>query len=114
MPTYDYVCNNCKNRFEAFQRFSEAPLTTCEQCGGELRRVFHPASIQFKGSGFYSTDNRRPGGSVKPKTGEKSGESGSSDGASGQPEKSDGRTKGDSKESGSSAKPAAKTAEKSA
>ena len=42
---------------------SEPPLTTCGVCGGPLRKVFLPATILFKGSGFYSTDNRS-----KPKT----------------------------------------------
>jgi len=25
-------------------------------CGGEMNRVFTPAGVHFKGSGFYSTD----------------------------------------------------------
>ncbi len=37
---------------------AEASLTTCGACGGALRKVFHPAGIMFKGSGFYSTDSR--------------------------------------------------------
>ena len=32
--------------------------TTCEVCGGPLRRILHPAGIIFKGSGFYKTDSR--------------------------------------------------------
>lgn len=32
--------------------------STCERCGGELRRVLHPAGIIFKGKGFYKTDSR--------------------------------------------------------
>jgi hypothetical protein len=32
--------------------------TTCERCGGELRRVLFPSGIIFKGSGFYRTDSR--------------------------------------------------------
>ena len=32
--------------------------TTCEHCGGQLRRVLHPTGIIFKGSGFYRTDSR--------------------------------------------------------
>ena len=35
----------------------------CERCGGELRRVFFPAGIIFKGSGFYKTDSRSAGSS---------------------------------------------------
>jgi putative FmdB family regulatory protein len=58
MPTYEYECTSCGQHIEVFQRISEDPLTTCGACGGPLRKVFHPAGIVFKGSGFYSTDNR--------------------------------------------------------
>jgi putative FmdB family regulatory protein len=102
VPTYEYVCANCKNRTEVVQSFSDPPLTTCALCGGELRRVFYPATIQFKGSGFYSTDNRRPGGSVKPKAGEKT--------ADGATTAKSGDKAGEASTSGA----AAKTAEKSA
>jgi predicted nucleic acid-binding Zn ribbon protein len=43
---------------EAVQRFTDDPLTVCEACGGRLRKVFFPAGIVFKGSGFYRTDSR--------------------------------------------------------
>ncbi len=56
MPFYEYQCNECGAVQEAFQRMSDAPLVKCEKCGGELRRVFHPVAIHFKGSGFYTTD----------------------------------------------------------
>ncbi len=58
MPTYEYGCTACGQHIEVFQRFSEDPLTTCGVCGGALRKVFHPAGIVFKGSGFYATDSR--------------------------------------------------------
>jgi len=58
MPTYEYVCIDCGTHVEVFQHFSEDPLTTCLTCGGRLRKVFHPAGIMFKGSGFYKTDSR--------------------------------------------------------
>jgi putative FmdB family regulatory protein len=63
MPTYEYACQSCGTHVEVFQRFSEAPLTSCGVCGGELRKVFHPAGILFKGSGFYVNDSRSGGGS---------------------------------------------------
>ena len=59
MPTYEYVCSACGHRLEVFQTFSEDPLVECLECGGSLRRVFHPVGILFKGSGFYSTDARK-------------------------------------------------------
>jgi putative FmdB family regulatory protein len=58
MPTYEYACTVCGQHVEVFQRLSEEPLTTCGACGGSLRKVFHPAGIVFKGSGFYATDSR--------------------------------------------------------
>ena len=58
MPTYEYGCTVCGQHIEVFQRFSEDALTTCGVCGGKLRKVYHPAGIVFKGSGFYATDSR--------------------------------------------------------
>ncbi len=59
MPTYVYRCQNCDARREAFQKMTDDPLTTCEECGGSLRRVLQPVGIVFKGSGFYVTDYKR-------------------------------------------------------
>ena len=69
MPTYEYACTKCGQHVEVFQRVSDEPLTRCGVCGGPLRKVFHPAGILFKGSGFYSTDNRS-----KPSSGPSSGD----------------------------------------
>jgi putative FmdB family regulatory protein len=58
VPTYDYRCKACGQELEVFQSFSDDPLTTCEACGGELRKLFGAPGIAFKGSGFYKTDSR--------------------------------------------------------
>jgi putative FmdB family regulatory protein len=58
VPTYEYACSSCGTHVEVVQRFSDEPLTECGVCGGPLRKVFHPAGILFKGSGFYATDSR--------------------------------------------------------
>lgn len=58
MPTYEYACTECGNHVEVIQRIDEEPLAVCERCGGAMRKVFHPAGIVFKGSGFYATDSR--------------------------------------------------------
>jgi putative FmdB family regulatory protein len=58
MPTYEYACQSCGRHLEVHQRFSDEALTVCSVCGGPLRKVFHPAGILFKGSGFYATDSR--------------------------------------------------------
>jgi putative FmdB family regulatory protein len=59
MPTYQYRCTECGEELEAVQKFSDAPLTACLNCGGPLRKVFNAVSVVFKGSGFYRTDNRK-------------------------------------------------------
>jgi putative FmdB family regulatory protein len=58
VPTYTYTCTACNDIIEKRQSFSDPPLTTCEQCGGALRKVIHPVGIVFKGSGWYITDSR--------------------------------------------------------
>jgi putative FmdB family regulatory protein len=63
MPVYTYRCESCGVQFEKTQKFSDSPLTRCPECGKkELRKVYTPVGIVFKGSGFYSTDNRSPSG----------------------------------------------------
>lgn len=57
MPTYEYACRECSNRFETWQKMTDDPLTTCPECGGPIRRVLFPAGVVFKGSGFYKTDH---------------------------------------------------------
>lgn len=58
MPTYEYVCVDCANRFEVSHPIGDAAPSVCEICGGKLRRVFHPIGIVLKGSGFYRTESR--------------------------------------------------------
>ena len=68
MPTYEYRCRSCGHSFDIVQKMSDEPLTHCPECGGELRKVFAPPAISFKGSGFYATDhgkNARPSGEPK-------------------------------------------------
>ena len=61
MPTYVYRCAKCGEQIEAFQSFSDKPLTKHAQCGGKLSKVLSAAGIVLKGSGFYKTDNRSGG-----------------------------------------------------
>ncbi len=58
MPTYEYACTSCGEHLEVVQSFKDDPLTTCPNCGSELRKVFSPIGVVFKGSGFYKTDSR--------------------------------------------------------
>jgi len=59
VPTYGYHCPNCDAEFEVRKRMTDASGADCPHCGTAGRRVFFPAGIVFKGSGFYKTDSRR-------------------------------------------------------
>ena len=39
--------------------------TTCEACGGTLKKLLSAPAVQFKGSGFYLTDYGRSGSDAK-------------------------------------------------
>ena len=56
MPTYEYQCDKCGRVFEVRQRISEPALTTCDACGGKVRRLLSAAPFILKGEGWYVTD----------------------------------------------------------
>lgn len=94
MPLYEYECLKCGKRTELLQRFADAPLAACPQCGGEVKKLLSAPAVQFKGSGWYVTDyaGKKGGGGSSPKS-EKS-------------EKSESKGDGGGDTSASSAKPA--------
>jgi putative FmdB family regulatory protein len=65
LPTYEYACRSCGGRREVRQRITDDPLTTCETCGGEVKRVLFPVGVVYKGTGFYTTDYARKNGRAK-------------------------------------------------
>jgi putative FmdB family regulatory protein len=58
VPIYEYRCTN-GHQFEALQRFSDAPLESCEVCEAPVHKVLSAPAVHFKGSGFYTTDYGR-------------------------------------------------------
>jgi putative FmdB family regulatory protein len=62
MPTYQYRCTECGSELEVVQKFSDAALSECPTCSGQLRKVFNAVGVVFKGSGFYRTDSRKGAG----------------------------------------------------
>ena len=108
MPIYVYRCEKCGSQVEKKQSFSDAPLVECEQCHGRLHKVFSPAVIIYKGSGFYSTDyssksgsNDRNGSPDKSSSVEKNGS-----------DKSESKTASESKESTKSSSEVSSSASK--
>ena len=71
MPVYEYRCQK-GHQYEKAERFGAPREQVCPRCGGPSRRQISLPAVIFKGSGFYSTDNRRVG---------RPSESGGSDGA---------------------------------
>lgn len=80
MPTYEYRCKSCGHEMEVQQAFSDAPLETCPECAGALRKVYGNVGIAFKGSGFYKNDAR--GSSKKSSAASTSSDSSSGDSGS--------------------------------
>jgi putative FmdB family regulatory protein len=62
MPTYDYACSGCGHRFERFEPIGDGGLKECPKCHKKKakRMLGAGAGLIFKGSGFYTTDSRRP------------------------------------------------------
>ncbi len=59
MPTYEYECHKCSNRFEVFQKMTEEHLKHCPKCKGKVRRLVGTgAGVIYKGTGFYTTEYR--------------------------------------------------------
>ncbi len=106
MPIYEYKCEGCGETFELIQKFSDAPLTTHEKCGGPVHRLLSAPALQFKGSGWYITDYAKGGGSTPAKSDAGKSDSGSTSG-------SESTTKTETKtEAKSESKPAASSSSK--
>jgi putative FmdB family regulatory protein len=58
MPVYEYRCSKGHD-YEMTQGFSAATEQKCIVCGAKAKRQISRPAVIFKGSGFYSTDNRR-------------------------------------------------------
>ncbi|MBW1777001.1 MAG: zinc ribbon domain-containing protein [Deltaproteobacteria bacterium] len=85
MPVYEYECTQCGQIEEAFQKFSDKPLTRCRHCSGRLRKLISRSTFHLKGTGWYVTDyanrskNTQGASEKKAKTDSKSTESTASD-----------------------------------
>lgn len=59
MPVYEYKCVDCDQRFEVEQSMKDATLRTIkgDDHTHNVKKVFSPVGISFKGSGFYKNDS---------------------------------------------------------
>jgi putative FmdB family regulatory protein len=76
MPIYEYQCAACGKVTEAWQKFSDAPLTVCSACGGPMTKLVSNCAFHLKGSGWYVSDYSSSGrpNSATPDPGKESGE----------------------------------------
>ncbi len=59
MPTYEYECTKCENRFELFQKMTDSPVKSCPKCKGRVNRLIGlGGGVIYKGPGFYTTEYR--------------------------------------------------------
>src|SRR6056297_3483507 len=85
MPIYEYECRECSHRLEKLQKMSDAPLTSCPECGKDaLTKLVSAAGFRLKGGGWYETDFKKDGKRNLAGDGgaSKSSEGGSSDAGS--------------------------------
>jgi len=58
MPRYEYCCMVCDYTIEKQKSFEESSsVEICQKCGLVMNKVYNSFGIQFKGNGFYKTDN---------------------------------------------------------
>lgn len=72
MPTYEYLCQNCRKRFEVFQKMNDPAVQSCPFCQGKVERIINGGSgLIFKGHGFYITDYKKENAPKDEKKSEK-------------------------------------------
>ncbi|HEB68537.1 MAG TPA: zinc ribbon domain-containing protein [Desulfobulbus sp.] len=54
MPVYEYECPKCKKVHEVQQKMTDEPLSSCPECGGEVKKLISVSSFQLKGGGWYA------------------------------------------------------------
>ena len=96
MPTYAYACTACGHAFDAVQKFTDAALTECPECGGRLRKVYNSIGVTFKGSGFYRNDSRAAAKAEAGKSSDSSSEKSSEKSADKSSDKASGKASGTS------------------
>ena len=55
MPVYEYKCSKCSSQFEKRQKFSDPPVKTCPDCGGNVEKMISSTSFSLKGEGWFNS-----------------------------------------------------------
>jgi putative FmdB family regulatory protein len=97
MPLYEYRCSKCGEKFEVIQKFSDAPLTVHEGCGGTVERLISLSGFSLKGSGWYATDYAKSGSSSPRRDSDGDSSKSKSESKSGESKPGDSKSSGESK-----------------
>lgn len=68
MPTFDFKCHDCNHQFEhlALPGTKKPLQLDCPSCKStKVQKLLSVPNVQFKGSGFYVNDSKKP--APKPK-----------------------------------------------
>ena len=65
VPIYEYRCTACGRTVEHIQPMGAGPPGRCEECGGELRRIYGRVGVVFSGWGFSRNDALLPDGRAR-------------------------------------------------
>lgn len=60
MVIYEYLCLDCGSKYEKEGTYKELSeyVPKCPVCSSKnVRKIYYPVGIVFKGNGFYKTDN---------------------------------------------------------
>ena len=77
MPTYEYLCDACEQKFEVEQRITEDAIKKCIHCGKlKARRLITQGNFILQGGGWYSdlyssssaTSNKKPSSTTSQST----------------------------------------------
>lgn len=53
MPIYEYECQNCGKVIECFEKPGYPPISICDYCGGELKKIMSKNTFHLKGDGWF-------------------------------------------------------------
>ena len=56
MPIYGYRCSSCGRDIDVIHAIDALGPTTCEVCGGSMRKTLSTPAIHFKGGGWAKKD----------------------------------------------------------
>lgn len=62
MPTYSYICEECKHEWDLEQRITDAATTVCPKGHTRAKRQISNTSFALKGGGWYADGYGAPKG----------------------------------------------------